>query len=348
MKKMAIAGLAAAALWGAAAHAQSSVTVYGRVVGGIDYQTNVYDPATGKSSSLLRGVGNQWGTSILGFKGEEDLGGGLKALFTVESGFTLDDAQFNAPGLFNRRSYVGLQGAWGTLKLGKDLPLADAYWALDPVGQQFIGSATLVRGRNWQGHDNLISYATPDWGGLKASVVTSLGERPGGASRLRKDIMTLTYAEPTFELRAIYDVARDADGRYRDLYSTSKNLALGGTVTLDALKLFAAYEQLSAPDGAASRPDKARHYWMGGRYRATGALTLIGAAYRTTVNRGGGSANLFMLGADYNLSRRTLLYASVGTVRNGGNANFSVEATNNNPAPGRGQSGLYLGMAHSF
>lgn len=343
------AGLAALALGTAlAAQAQSSVTLYGRVVAGIDYQTKVYDQATGKSASLWRGVGNQWGTSMLGFKGTEDLGGGLQALFTLESGFSLDDAKFNGPGFFNRRSFVGLGGAWGTLKLGKDMPISDAHWALDPTGQQFMGSATLVRGRNWGGHDNMASYETPNWGGLRVLALTSLGEQAQGASRLRKDALSVSYTAPVLELRAIYDVARDANGRYSDLYTHSRNLTLGGTVTLDALKLFAAYEQLSAPDSAAGVPDKARQYWLGARYKASGALTLIGAAYRTTVNRGGGSANLFMVGADYALSRRTLLYASVGNVRNGGTANFSVQATNNNPAPGGSQAGLYLGMAHSF
>lgn len=333
---------------GLAAQAQSAVTLYGRVVGGIDYQTNVYDPVTGQSGGLARAVGNQWGTSMLGFRGEEDLGGGLHALFTLESGFSVDDAQFNGAGFFNRRSFVGLRGGWGTLKLGKDLAIADAHWALDPTGQQFIGSATLVRGRNWGGHDNMTSYETPNWGGLRVLVLTSLGEQAQGASRLRKDALSVAYVAPAFELRAIYDVARDANGRYSDLYTRSRNLTLGGTVTLDALKLFAAFEQLSAPDSAAGQPDKARHYWMGARYDLAGPLTLIGAAYRTTVNRGGGSANLFMVGADYALSRRTLLYASVGQVRNGGNANFSVQASNNNPAPGGLQAGLYLGMAHSF
>ena len=350
MKRLAMGGLAAAVLWGAAAtaQAQSTVTLYGRVSGGIDYQSNVYDPATGTSGNLWRGGGNQWGTSMLGFKGQEDLGGGLKALFLLESGFSLDDARFNGPGFFNRRSFVGLQSGWGTLKLGKDMPISDAHWALDPTGQQFIGSATLVRGRNWGGYNNMVSYETPSWNGLRALALTSLGEQAEGMTRLRSDALSVAYTAPTYELRAIYDVARDASGRYSDLYTRSRNLTLGGTMTLDAFKLFAAYEQLTAPDSAASQPDKAKHYWMGVRYRAMGPLTLIGAAYRTTVNRGGGSANLFMLGADYSLSRRTLLYASVGTVRNSDNANFSVQASNNNPAPGRSQAGLYLGMVHSF
>lgn len=343
------AGLATLALGTAlAAQAQSSVTLYGRVVAGVDYQSNVYDPATGGSGSLWRAVGNQWGTSMLGFKGEEDLGGGLHALFTLESGFSIDDAKFNGAGFFNRRTFVGLRSGWGTLKLGKDLSISDAHWALDPTGQQFIGSATLVRGRNWGGHDNMISYETPSWGGLRVLALTGLGEQPQGASRLRKDALSVSYTAPTFELRAIYDVARDANGRFSDLYTTSRNLTLGGTITLSALKLFAGYEQLSAPDSAAGVPNKARQYWMGARYKVSGPLTLIGAGYRTTVNNGGGSANLFMAGADYALSKRTLLYASVGNVRNGGNANFSVETTNNNPAPGGSQTGFYVGMAHSF
>jgi hypothetical protein len=113
------AGLAALALGAAlAAQAQSSVTLYGRVVAGVDYQNNVYDPATGGTGSLWRAVGNQWGTSMLGFKGEEDLGGGLHALFTLESGFSIDDAKFNGAGFFNRRTFVGLRSGWGTLKLG--------------------------------------------------------------------------------------------------------------------------------------------------------------------------------------------------------------------------------------
>jgi predicted porin len=55
-----------------------------------------------------------------------------------------------------------------------------------------------------------------------------------------------------------------------------------------------------------------------------------------------------MLGANYSLSKRTLLYASVGTVRNGSNANFSVETTDNRPLPGQSQLGAYVGIAHVF
>jgi len=350
MKNRATWPLGAAILCAAAgaAHAQSNVTLYGRVVAGVDFQSNV-QTANGASGSLWRGADNQWGTSMFGLKGSEDLGGGLKGIFQLESGFGATKGRTNGDALFNRRAYVGLQsGSWGTLTLGKNQPIADALWALDPTGQQFIGSATLVRGRNWQGNNNMVMYETPNWGGFSAQVLTSLGEQAGSFSNLRKDAISLTYTAPTFELRAIYDVARDANGKYSDLFNTSKELTLGGTYTIGALKLFTGYENLSAPDAAAGAPTKANHYWIGANYQLTPALTLIGAGYRVNVNNGGGNANLFMLGANYNLSKRTLLYASVGTVQNSANANFSVEATNNNPAPGKNQVGFYTGIAHSF
>lgn len=330
------------------AHAQDNVSIYGRVVAGIDYQSNVA-LAGGGSGSLLRAAGNQWGTSMIGFKGAEQLGGGLQALFLLESGFDATKGVTNGAALFNRRAYVGLADAgWGNLKLGKNLAIANDVWFLDPTGQQFIGSATLVRGRSWQGANNIIEYQTPNFGGFTAAVQTGLGEQAGSSSALRKDGISLAYTTPMVEVRAIYDVARDAAGGYSDLYNTSKEFTLGGTVTLDKLKLFAAYQDLSAPDVAAGTPDKAKHYWIGANYQASPALTLIGAAYHTSVNQGGGRGNLYMVGANYNFSKRTLAYASFGTVRNSNGANFSVEATNNNPLPGQNQNGAYVGVSHSF
>lgn len=90
---------------------------------------------------------------MLGFRGTEDLGDGLQALFHLESGFEGPKGSSGTNAFtFNRRSIVGLKSAkLGTFTMGRNQPLADALWAIDPTGQQFIGSATLVRGRNWQG-----------------------------------------------------------------------------------------------------------------------------------------------------------------------------------------------------
>ncbi|SFI47002.1 Outer membrane protein (porin), partial [Collimonas sp. OK307] len=302
------------------AQAQTSVTIYGRVDAGVDYQTNVAlkdakGNLTGQTGSKLGASGNQWGTSMIGFKGTEDLGGGLGAFFLLESGFDATNGSTNGSALFNRRSYVGLNGSAGSIKFGKNLFIVNDVWNLDPTGQQFMSTQNLVKGRNWPGANNVIEYQTPTWGGFNATVQTSLGEQAGSTKNGRSDGISLVYTTGGLELRAIYDVIRDANGRYTDVYTASKDLIVGGTFTVDQLKMFAGYENVSAPDTASpSAPDKINHYWIGANYVLTPAWTLIGAAFHAKLNHDAGSASLFMVGANYNLSKRTLLYAAVGTM----------------------------------
>ncbi|HXA46212.1 MAG TPA: porin, partial [Burkholderiaceae bacterium] len=128
--------------------AQSSVTVFGRVVAGIDYQSSqmtgrVNAAGTPISGGVWTAGGNEWGTSFFGFSGEENLGDGLKALFTLENGFSTANGVVNGgSGLWNRRSYVGFTGGFGTLKFGRDLTLpSDVVWSMDPTGQQAMSTA---------------------------------------------------------------------------------------------------------------------------------------------------------------------------------------------------------------
>lgn len=107
MKKTTIAAIAACALGPVSAFAQSSVTVYGRV------DTSLESTKTG-SASALRMNNN---SSRLGFRGTEDLGGGLQGLFGLELGIGSDDGSIGTPAF--RNSYVGLRGAWGTAAMGR-------------------------------------------------------------------------------------------------------------------------------------------------------------------------------------------------------------------------------------
>lgn len=332
---------------GAAWAQAENVTVYGRLTAGIDYQDNV---ATGPntSGSLLRAADNQWGTSLFGIKGQSHLGGSLRAFFLLESGFQTPKGTISGNALFSRRSYVGLKGSAGTVRFGKNLAIGNDVYYIDPTGQQFIGSATLVRGRNWAGTNNMVEYETPDLGGLTARLQTSLGEQPGSITAGRKDGVSLAYSGSNYEVRAIYEAARDPDGHYTSLFTHSKDLIVGGSVDLYDLKLFAGYEHLRASDAPTSQPSRAHHYWLGANYQLTPALTLIGSVFRINVNRSGGQATLLMLGANYALSPRTLLYAGLGAVRNSDSANFAVEASDNRPLPGQGQRGAYAGIVHSF
>lgn len=346
MKKTLLALAVLGACYGHA-NAQSSVTVYGRVVAGVDYSTNVSTDGV-TSGNRLGAASNQWGTSMFGFKGSEDLGGGMKAVFDLESGFSSNNGATNSPALFNRFAYVGLSGAnAGTVKLGNFLSISNDVWYLDPMGQQWLGSATLVKGRSWNGAKNSVQYESPNMNGFTANVQYSFGEQPGSSSANSKGGVSLAYVQPAFELRAIYDFARDAAGGYSDIYNNSKELTLGGTATFGAAKIFATYQTLSAPEAAAAAPDKLKHYWLGVNYQATDALQLVGAAFHVAPNKGASTANLYTIGANYSLSKRTLLYTTVGAVQNGANGTFSERYWEPHVA-GQNQTSLYFGVSHSF
>lgn len=355
--KASVIALAISGTFAIQAHAQTNVTVYGRVVAGLDYQNNV---ATGANTtgSLWRQADNQWGTSFLGFKGEEDLGGGLKASFDLETGFGTATGAGNGPALFNRKAYVGIGSAeMGTLKLGEDLTIADGSWDLDPMGHEFIGVETLNNGRNWGGGSiNNIEYFSPNWGGFSIFTQLGLGEVAGSSTASQQKGIQATFARSNYMLRAQYDDRRDTTGRFSDLFTFSKVWTLGGTVTLDKMKLLGGYQHFSAPDqvagsavaGTTGSPNSANQEWIGLNYQTASPLLLRAAFYHVNLNNGAGHANLYSAGVDYALSKRTVLYAGVGTVRNSAQTSFSVEASNNRPLAGQSQFGGYAGVSVSF
>ena len=97
---------------------QTSVTLYGLLDAGITYTSNVVkDGGHGSDTTLMTGVaqGSRWG-----LRGTEDLGGGNQAIFQLESGFQLGNGTLSAGGRgFGYGSWVGLQGSWGTLTMGR-------------------------------------------------------------------------------------------------------------------------------------------------------------------------------------------------------------------------------------
>src|SRR3984885_6100937 len=112
---------------GVAAHAQSSVTLYGRLDAGIEYMsgapTGSANGVTTGSANRFRAESGDWGTSLWGMKGVEDLGGGNKAVFQLEGSFnTMTGAGPGGGGLFNRWATVGMSNdGFGTLLWGREL-----------------------------------------------------------------------------------------------------------------------------------------------------------------------------------------------------------------------------------
>ena len=362
MKKALLAAALMSA--GVIAHAQSSVTLYGRVDAGIEYMTGIPNATGGGSSSRFRAESGDWGTSLWGLKGVEDIGGGNQVLFKLENGFNLMNGQLQSS-LFNRWATVGLSNAnYGTFTMGRMLYISNGVWDFDPFGQSSWSSASLVRGRNWPQSSNNIAYQSPNWAGFDVYGQYSLsndtawnGNNPSGQGR--EDGLQLTYTSSLFQVRGIYDEIRNpANGQLNGsdgAFSFSREYTAAANVFLGQFKIQGAYQAIrtSGASGiAAGTPTSLDHEWGGVTWQATPALAAIAAVYHVNGNNGAGNATIYTVGGTYNLSKRTLLDIQIATARNSKNANFSLEANGvgnaDNPLPGHSQSGVYAGIQHSF
>ena len=178
MKKSLIA-LAVLAASGAAV-AQSSVTLYG-----------IADAFVGSSETQVRGIGQRQTNvstsgvngSRWGLKGSEDLGGGMKAIFTLESGFSLDTGASAQNGtLFSRQAYVGLQSGFGTVSLGRQYSAYDNLQGAtnhnyDAFTFSARGAVSANGVKDYTNRiDNSIAYASPSFSGFSGAVVYGFGE----------------------------------------------------------------------------------------------------------------------------------------------------------------------------
>ncbi len=352
-----------------AACAQSSVTMYGRVDGGIEYLNHIAN-GNGGSDSRWSAEGGDWGTSMFGLKGTEDLGGGSAAIFNLETAVQIMNGTTGGGRLWSRRAYVGVKNdTWGQLQAGRNLFIdSDGVWAFDPFVQQAVSSASLVRGRNWQQTSNNVEYHSPVWNGFDVQGQYSFGNQPGnfnaGAQGEfgRSNGIMLSYHSPLFDVRGIYDELRDSSGRFSNIFTASREYFVGGNLRVQKFKIQAAYTHYSAPDSPPGISDTADHYWLGATYQATPKWAVTAAGFYIHVGEGGGDvshdpashAMLYALGTTWNLSARTFLYGTVAYVNNSQSGTFSVFATPRDsstptsPMAGQSQTGAYVGMMHVF
>ena len=331
---------------------QSSVALYGRIAGGFDYITNVKD-SSGNSTSVRRYSNSQWGTSLWGINGKEDLGGGLYAVLKLESAFETGSGQLGGP-MWGRYSIVGVSSnQYGTIWFGRALALPDGeVYTIDPMGLQATGAPTLHGNRSWGPRNNTVTYNSPQLGPVTFRLQAAPNEVGMSPGRLFAGVVT--YQDSELMLKALYEEIRDRNGNFSNLYSTSRLMTVGATYKTGDLKLFLARSQIRSDKAvvadeenpfAATRQDTT---WFGVNYQATPALTLIGGAYHAVTDVDGNRGTLFALGANYSLSKRTMLFATTGHVRNGANGIFPVEANGGRPPVGTNQRNVYAGMIYWF
>jgi predicted porin len=320
--------------------------------------------------SCWRLASGEWGTGEFGLKGTEDLGGGLHAVFKLESGIDTSQGTAGDPGgqIYQRWAIVGLEdNRWGKLIADRMLAISNGVWDFDPFVQQAWSSASLVRGRNWNKTSNNVAYQSPTLYGFDLATQFSFGNQPrfnegpktpagSSADFGRSDGVQVTYTLHGLQLRGIYDEMRDANGRYSDLFQYSREYIGMLNLTLGAVKFQAAYTHMAANAAPAGAPASGNHEWGGVTYRFSpafaGTLAVFHIDVRGDASQGGGRATMIELGTTYNFTPRTFLYATAATVRNSAGTNFSLEASPatsaDNPTPGASQSGMYVGINHTF
>lgn len=260
MKKTLLAAALMAGFAGVA-HAETSVTLYGILDGGIGYQQVKGSDAAGdfkyKKTGLINGVqsGNRWG-----LKGSEDLGDGLRAVFQLESGFDLADGRSAQGGrLFGRQATLGLAGdSWGQLDFGRQTNIASKYLpgVADPFGGGFgqANIGTSFTSANTVRYDNLITYQTPNFSGFQFGVGYSFNvngkqnfKRDGDRNDGNTNAITtgLRYANGPIGLALTYDQFK-LRGQDLPVYTddvTVKQWNIGGSYDFEVVKAHLAFGQ---------------------------------------------------------------------------------------------------------
>ncbi len=334
---------------GVAAHAQSSVTLYGVIDAGVSYVNNSRD-ATGHSSSLAKfddGVaqGTRWG-----LKGSEDLGGGLKAIFTLENGFSIANGTLGQGNReFGRQAYVGLaKDGVGALTFGRQYSLStDVLAAYSTGGNTVAGNYAFhindVDQLTSSRIDNSVKFASANFSGLTFGALYGFSNQAGafagslangttnpGSSRTYS--FGLNYATGPIGVGAAY-----TDIRYPGNAAIS-NTALSNVQELRTFGLGARYllgpatfwalwtnTRFVPVAGTALLFDA---YDVGAKYAFTPALSVgLGYTYMHLNDAAKGHFNQADLSLDYALSKRTDVYLlGIYQIASGNNGATRVQA----------------------
>lgn len=338
--------------------AQTSVTLYGIVDAGLVYERG------GAGGSLFKVGSGIASTSRIGFRGTEDLGGGLSAVFVLEAGFRTDTGEIDTAGqIFNRQSFVGLKSnSLGTLTLGRQYtPLYNTITTVaDPFAAGFAGSAKnlLPTAGAETRTSNTILYVSPKLSGLSGELAYSMGEQVGSTKAGAQYGAAVTYGNGPLNLRAAYNY-RNNDTSSTTPLGSGKNTLFAGNYDFGVLKVFAAYgidkglnsaplANTANPYGALVRPTASTDSRdiLVGLQVPFGVQTII-ASYihkddKTSFNQ---DADQWGIAYTYSVSTRTLLYTSYAKINNKNGAGYTV---GNNAETGSGNSAINFGIRHSF
>ena len=378
MKKSLLA-LGVMGTFAGAAHAQNSVTLYGLIDAGITYTNNQ------SGSKNVQATSGQVNGSRWGLRGSEDLGGGLKAIFTLENGFNIDTSKFGQNGAeFGRQAFVGLSSnQYGAVTLGRQYDsVVDYLGPLALTGTQFGGTQAAHPFDN----DNLdnsfrinnsVKYQSVNYGGLKVGGLYGFSNAAGGFSD-----------NPAYSLGTSYNYGPlNVAASYMQLNNGGSTLNTSGAVTTDATFLAGRQRTYGAgvsyafgaanvgfvfsqthldnataigasAAGSASNltltngSARFTNYEVNGRYNFTPAWTLSGAYTFTDAKIDGVSPkyNQVTLQTAYALSKRTDVYLQgvYQHVSGTGDSGLTADINGLTASSTNSQVAATIGLRHRF
>jgi predicted porin len=341
-KKLVALALSAVAA-GVASAQTANVTLYGIVdtylssqrIGGVG-------TVAAKSTTMVTGgglSGSRWG-----LRGSESLGGGLNAIFTLENGFASDSGALGQGGLlFGRRAFVGLNGGFGTVTIGRDY--SPNFFVQcnsdDTFGGCLTGfSAVANMGgffANTLRQNNQVKYSTPNFGGLTGSLAWALGEVAGKSSGSRTIGGNVEYKNGP-----IYVGVGFSDQKNAAATGSDKQFILGATYNFGVAYAGLTYIENKNVAGVKTKP-------------MIGSVTVPFGAARVGLQlaqnkSGSAKATSFGLLGEYDLSKRTELYGAYVQCKNKGLTCSADGNVANSTATINGQSAsaFALGVKHKF
>ncbi|RZL11989.1 MAG: porin [Rubrivivax sp.] len=324
--------LASCPVWAAA----QAVTVYGIA--------DVFvEAARAGQGTVTRVESGGIAQSRLGFTGQEDLGGGLKAVFTLESGFAYDTGTTGSA-FWSRQAFVGLSSpAWGSVTLGHQYtPLFLTTYAFDAFGLGNSGNYWNLSQYSTFWVSNAVVYETPVWSGWSARLLYAPPEQGSGIGRYTAG--SLNYTRGALNIVASYD-----EQTIRRSGPAARHATLGGSYGFSAFKLFLGLESIQDADPVEASNHDASLVTVGAHVPVTTTGKFVGSVtHRDDGSAARQDATQWAVGYFESLSKRTTLYTTYGQIHNRNGAAFGIGYTPIDVLAGHTVKSLQVGVAHTF
>jgi predicted porin len=367
--------MAVLAVMAGAAHAQSSVTLYGAIDTGLFYQsTSAASFATGAKNLghvyALKDAGIY--ASFWGIRGTEDIGGGYKVNFRLQGVFNSGTGKLGladtagATAVFNQQTTIGVSGPFGSIDAGRQYtPMIYAMADTDVRAAQYFGSILSAwlgvnQAAGWTGtstnvpigalyDSNAIVYQSPKFYGASLGLEYAPGGVPGQFQGGTRESAVLKYSNYGLNLAAVYynghDTNLPANVSATGL-DNNRFYYFGAKYTFHGLSVSASYGLGKNPSNTGHADIEMISGGLGYAFTPFFKVT-SGVYYLKDRNDSANHSIEYALGAEYSVSKRTLLYAQVGYVSNCGTMNQTI--TYGQPvAPGVSTTAAMLGIRHTF